>query len=61
MTVPTNARRWRKSTYSDGHETCVELPGDLDAVRDSKNPNGPILQIDAKALVAAIRAGTFEQ
>jgi hypothetical protein len=39
--------RWRKSSYSgNGGSNCVEvassLPGVV-AVRDSKNPDGPIL------------------
>lgn len=28
---------------SDNSEACVELRGDLDALRDSKNPAGPAL------------------
>ena len=41
--------RWRKSSYSsNGEDTCVELarvPGNKRiAARDSKNPNGPILE-----------------
>jgi hypothetical protein len=40
---------WRKSSYSgNGGGNCVEvarnLPG-IVAVRDSKNPNGPVLTI----------------
>jgi hypothetical protein len=49
---------WRKSTYSgsgtvDGD--CVELAAD-GAVRDSKNPAGPVLSVDVAALVAAVKA-----
>jgi len=38
---------WRKSTYSGGNggecvEVATNLPG-MVAVRDSKNPDGPIL------------------
>jgi hypothetical protein len=40
---------WRKSTYSDpsGEGNCVEIafPGATVAIRDSKNPDGPILTI----------------
>jgi hypothetical protein len=53
MSDPT----WRKSTYSGTHEggACVELA--QDAVRDSKNPAGPVLSVDVTALVAAVKAG----
>jgi hypothetical protein len=38
--------RWRKSTHSaTGNDTCIEvagLPGTV-AVRDSTDPNGPML------------------
>ena len=38
---------WRKSTYSNGTGgDCVEvadMPGGRHALRDSKNPHGPIL------------------
>jgi Domain of unknown function (DUF397) len=50
---------WRKSTSSgagteDGN--CVELAAQ-GAVRDSKNPAGPVLSGDVTALVAAVKAG----
>lgn len=37
--------QWRKSTYSEAHGACVELApvGGGFAVRDSKNPDGPVL------------------
>ncbi len=49
---------WRKSTYSGGSTdgNCVEL-ATQGAVRDSKNPTGPILSVDVTALVAAVKAG----
>jgi Domain of unknown function (DUF397) len=36
---------WRKSTYSGGNGSCVEIAdlGPLTAVRDSKDPDGPKL------------------
>ena len=48
---------WRKSSYSGEGATgnCVELA--LGAVRDSKNPDGPVLLVDVTALVAAVKAG----
>ncbi|MDQ3763192.1 MAG: DUF397 domain-containing protein [Actinomycetota bacterium] len=45
MHEPTT-RAWRKSTYSANEVQCVEFT-DLDngrrAVRDSKDPTGPVL------------------
>ncbi|MFE4518072.1 DUF397 domain-containing protein [Kitasatospora sp. NPDC056783] len=56
---------WRKSTYSDPEGQCVEvsdeLPGHL-PVRDSKDPDGPILVFHATAwqsFVSAVRTGEF--
>lgn len=54
--------RWRKSSYTSGGGTgggaqCVELTCmPVGAVRDSKNPDGPILRADLTALVAAVKA-----
>ena len=53
MTVP---HRWRKSSYSGEEGACVELAHALDTVRDSKNPGGPMLTVDVRQLLAAIRA-----
>jgi hypothetical protein len=57
---------WRKSTYSGSNGGgCVEvadnLPGVV-AVRDSKDPAGPVLAFtpdDWRAFTAAIKAGEF--
>jgi hypothetical protein len=42
--------RWRKSSYSGNGGNCVEVargrPG-MVAVRDSKNPDGPVLGFTA--------------
>jgi hypothetical protein len=46
---------WRKSSYSTAAQNCVELAGS--AVRDSKDPDGPVLSVDVTALVAAVKAG----
>ncbi|HWE90552.1 MAG TPA: DUF397 domain-containing protein [Pseudonocardiaceae bacterium] len=48
--------RWRKSSHSSTSTSCVELAGDLDRVRDSKNP-GPTLSANLTALIAEIRSG----
>ncbi|MFG2919497.1 DUF397 domain-containing protein [Kitasatospora sp. NPDC048298] len=54
---------WRKSSYSNGGGGCVEVddahPG---RVRDSKDPNGPILAFPAEAwasFISAVRSGEF--
>jgi hypothetical protein len=48
--------RWRKSTRSNDQSLCVELAG-TGLVRDSKNPDGPVLRANLPGLLAAIRAG----
>ena len=61
---------WRKSSYSAGESSCVEVAwrkssrsGDegncvevasIGAIRDSKNPSGPILRVDLPGLFAAL-------
>ncbi|HWE91806.1 MAG TPA: DUF397 domain-containing protein [Pseudonocardiaceae bacterium] len=54
------AATWRKSSYSAGANNCVELAGSLDRVRDSKNPDGPVLIADLGAFLAAIKAGRLD-
>ncbi|MEU8345230.1 protein of unknown function [Actinomadura meyerae] len=55
---------WRKSSYSQGGGTeCVEIArvSDWCAVRDSKNPDGPVLTLTTGSwatLLQAIKAGT---
>ncbi|MET7379350.1 DUF397 domain-containing protein [Streptomyces sp. NPDC005526] len=48
--------RWRKSSYSSDYTgNCVEiaeLPGTALAVRDSKNPAGPVLTLVPGAFAA---------
>jgi hypothetical protein len=58
---------WRKASYSNGYGgNCVEV-ADLDcgarAVRDSKNPTGPVLTFTATgwaAFTASVRAGELD-
>lgn len=57
---------WRKSTQSGQENACVEV-ADLDgggrAVRDSKDPNGPVLRFTPKewaAFTAGVRDGEFD-
>jgi Domain of unknown function (DUF397) len=57
---------WRKSSYSGSNGgNCVEVADSLSgvvAVRDSKDPGGPVLAFthgDWRAFTAAIKAGEF--
>jgi hypothetical protein len=59
--------RWRKASYSsNGGGNCVEvgtgLPGSI-AVRDSKNPDGPVLSFGPEewhAFIAGAKRGEFD-
>ena len=58
MTSATEgAALWRKSTRSANSANCVELNLALDALRDSKNPSGPILRANLAALLAGVKSG----
>jgi Domain of unknown function (DUF397) len=58
--------RWRKSSYSgNGGGNCVEVRGQGYAVnvRDSKDPDGPVLRFgpgEWSAFVAAVKLGEFD-
>lgn len=43
---------WRKSSYSNGATQCVEAAsaGGLTAIRDSKDPGGVILLLNARQM-----------
>lgn len=55
MSTAPRPRRWRKSSYSSNGTSCVELSSDLAAVRDTKNPDGPTLNLDLRGLLRMIR------
>jgi hypothetical protein len=61
MTTPKRSIRWRKASYSAQGNGCVELANTLVLVRDSKNPNGPVLMADVSALLAGVKAGRFQR
>ncbi|MWA00160.1 DUF397 domain-containing protein [Actinomadura sp. LD22] len=56
---------WHKSSYSAQGADCVEVAGSASAcaVRDSKDPNGPVLALTPHAwstLVHAIKTGAHD-
>jgi hypothetical protein len=57
MTTQERLGGWRKSSFSDTGNGCVEVAPTLTAIRDSKNPEGPRLSGDVRGLVAAVRDG----
>lgn len=63
----TTATGWRKSSYSDGANNCVEVTTELPGwvgVRDSKlGAESPVLAFSLsewRAMLAAARAGEFD-
>ncbi|WP_253777977.1 DUF397 domain-containing protein [Goodfellowiella coeruleoviolacea] len=56
-------RRWRKSSHSGNQTSCVELAHTMTAVRDSKNPAGPVLTFEQPELtrfLTAVKAGRLD-
>ncbi|MGW3232493.1 DUF397 domain-containing protein [Kitasatospora sp. NPDC001095] len=56
--------QWRKSSFSNGNGgNCIEVDDAIPGrVRDSKDPDGPVLAFPAdawSAFVAGVRAGEF--
>lgn len=66
-TTDLNRIQWRKSSYSNGQDSgeCVEVGMGLPAlvpVRDSKDPEGPVLTFAPAAwadFLTAVRAGAL--
>ncbi|MFD6970771.1 DUF397 domain-containing protein [Streptomyces sp. NPDC059949] len=55
--APLGAAAWRKASYS-AEGDCVEVAAQscLVAVRDSKNPEGPVFTVRPAAFAAFVRA-----
>lgn len=56
---PDRARRWRTSSYSGSGNNCVQVTGQIPTVvtvRDSKDPEGPVLVFAAAAWQEFTRA-----
>jgi hypothetical protein len=51
---------WHTSSFSSSGGDCVELAA-AGAVRDSKNPAGPVLRADLHRLVTAVKAGQLSR
>jgi hypothetical protein len=56
---------WRKSSASSSNANCVEVRGQGDAVdvRDSKDPDGPVLSFgpgEWATFVAEVKLGEFD-
>lgn len=51
---------WQKSSYSHPNGECVELSIPRGRMRDSKDPDGPVLHVDVPTLLTAIRQGRFD-
>lgn len=50
---------WRTSSYSADDGNCVQLRGDLTAIRDSKNTDGPVLTFrDTRVLTEWVKSTT---
>lgn len=57
MTPDLSPVVWRKATRSGGEGgNCVEL-GSTGVVRDSKNPDGPVLTATLSDLISAVKRG----
>lgn len=59
----TTVPRWRKSSRSGQESNCVEVANTA-AVRDSKNPAGPVLAFTEYTLsvfLGGVKAGRFDE
>jgi hypothetical protein len=57
-TVPDD---WQKSSRSTETNSCVEVSRARAAVRDSKNPTGPMLTVNLAAVLTAAKDGLLDR
>jgi len=66
VSTDLSSATWRKSSRSNAEASCVEvtdLDGGRRAVRDSKDPAGPVLifpRTEWAAFTAGVRSGEFD-
>lgn len=65
MSVMLHGAAWRKAQCSVANGACVELApaGELIAMRDSKNPDGPVLmytKVELAAFLDGAKKGEFD-
>ena len=61
----TDDSPWRKSSFSNGANNCVEMSDRPEgvAIRDSKRPEGPVIEVtraEWRAFVDGIKGGRFD-
>ncbi len=66
MTAQLRHPAWRKSSYSSSQSNCVEvaLGGPAIGVRDSKDPDGPVLAVPSgrwSAFLRDVAASDFDR
>jgi hypothetical protein len=61
--VDSERGNWRKSSYTVSAGNCVEVAdlGDVIGVRDSKDPDGPVIHLTRAAWRAFVDAVTQEE
>lgn len=57
MSTPESRGGWKKSSYADTRNGCVEVFRTLGAVRDSKQEEGPEPAVDVRGLVGMVKSG----
>jgi hypothetical protein len=58
----TRITDWRTSSFSGGeNNACVQVANTLEALRDSKNPNGGVVRSNLRHLVNAAKNGQLDR